>query len=186
MKGYLEAVRTGFANFDAEQSNIDSREEGRPTRVRRMLAKLILSIDRRHDVKVAESIVDLALKNKDLVVGIDLCGDPTKGDSSRLKTAFRKAKEGGLKITVHLGEVNRTSLLCCPPKFEPIRLVWISSLLNLKHRSWTWTYYLIDLDMPRSFPLRQLQKYSSAMCQSKFALVEIIFEIGSLLTELST
>ena len=71
-----------------------------------MMAKLLLSVDRRHDVEVAAKVVRLALENRDLVVGIDVCGDPTKGDVGEFVPAFRRARGGGLKVTVHLGEVS--------------------------------------------------------------------------------
>jgi len=67
---------------------------------------LILSVDRRHTLQQAEEIVDLALANSRRgVVGIDLCGNPLRGDVSTLKPAFARAKASGLHITLHFGEV---------------------------------------------------------------------------------
>jgi adenosine deaminase len=46
-------------------------------------ACLILSVDRRNTATEAIEVVDLAIKHQDDgVAGIDLCGDPSKGDVS--------------------------------------------------------------------------------------------------------
>ena len=46
-----------------------------------MRAFLILSIDRRNTVIEAEEVINLAIKYQSAgVVGVDLCGDPAKGD----------------------------------------------------------------------------------------------------------
>ena len=105
LSAYLSAVRAGFDAF-------------RPQRG--MLAKLLLSVDRRHSAEMAERVVELALGNRDLVVGIDLCGDPTRGDAALFVPAFAKASEAGLRITVHLGEVGRS----CSEVFWLSALMW--------------------------------------------------------------
>jgi adenosine deaminase len=54
-------------------------------------AYLILSVDRRNTPAEAEEVVDLALKY-DSIVGVDVCGDPAKGDvgSSHLHSLVQK------------------------------------------------------------------------------------------------
>lgn len=75
-----------------------------------MSTKLILSIDRRNTAAEAMEVVDLAIKHRpSAVVGIDLCGDPLKGDISIYRAAFVKAKHHGLKLTVHFAEVPASS-----------------------------------------------------------------------------
>ena len=93
---------------------------------------LILSIDRRMTPCQAMDVVKLAshfgergtwrqsLESPQLapyVVGIDLCGNPTKGDVSQLTEAFNEARRSCLKITVHLAEVpsqaQMRNLTCC-------------------------------------------------------------------------
>ena len=69
--------------------------------------RLILSIDRRHDISTATSILDIAKRHKGKVVGIDLCGDPTKrpnGEVSIFTSHFIEVKKAGLYITVHFAE----------------------------------------------------------------------------------
>ena len=71
-----------------------------------MSTYLILSIDKSNTAEEAMEVVDLALKYRHRgVVGIDLCGNPLRGDVSTFRDAFIKAKQHGLKITIHFGEV---------------------------------------------------------------------------------
>ncbi|KAL6720012.1 hypothetical protein ACLMJK_001933 [Lecanora helva] len=75
-----------------------------------MSTYLILSIDRRNTLKQAQKVVELALKFRNRgVVGIDLCGDPSKGDVSIFAPAFIEAKKAGLKVTLHFAEVPQSS-----------------------------------------------------------------------------
>jgi adenosine deaminase len=71
----------------------------------RMRTFLILSIDRRNTPAEAEEVVDLAIKYQSSgVVGVDLCGDPVKGDVRIFADAFARAKAAGLKMTLHFAE----------------------------------------------------------------------------------
>jgi len=75
-----------------------------------MKTSLILSIDRSNTSAIAKEVVDLALAYRDQgVVGIDLCGDPARGDVSIFQPAFKRAKEAGLKITLHFAEAPQSS-----------------------------------------------------------------------------
>lgn len=69
---------------------------------------VIASLDRRMSVEVMEEIVDLAIRLKDEglgLAGVDLCGDPNKGNVEEWKHIFEKARIGGLGITLHIAEV---------------------------------------------------------------------------------
>lgn len=73
-----------------------------------ILVKLLISINRKQDYESAEENINLAIQFKEkypeYVVGIDLSGDPTAGDSFlKLLEISRKA---GLRITAHCAEVN--------------------------------------------------------------------------------
>ena len=71
-----------------------------------MRAFLILSVDRKNTAAEAQEVVDLALKYQLAgVVGIDICGNPAKGDVSIYTDAFARARTSGLKLTVHFAEI---------------------------------------------------------------------------------
>lgn len=92
---YIDLVLDCIENFDQKD---------------KMSTCLILSIDRRNTLEQAIEVVDLALTFRDRgIVGIDLCGDPSKGDVSVFPPAFVKAREAGLKITLHFAEIPASS-----------------------------------------------------------------------------
>jgi adenosine deaminase len=76
-----------------------------------MRTSLLLSIDRRHSLTVAQSIVSLASTLRfSGVVGIDLCGDPSFPNSiSHFTPAFHAARAQGLKCTLHFAEAPQSS-----------------------------------------------------------------------------
>ena len=92
----------------------------------KMSTYLILSVDRRHTQAEAEEIVDLAVKYRARgVVGIDLCGDPSRGNVSMFREPFAKARDYGLKLTLHFAEVQASSTekeLATLLSYEPERL----------------------------------------------------------------
>jgi len=72
-----------------------------------IVTKFLVSIDRRNGPAVAEETIDLAHKYQsvtDVVVGVDLSGDPMAGNSSDFTPALIRAKSLGLKTAVHLAE----------------------------------------------------------------------------------
>lgn len=91
---YIEAVLASIDDFGRES----------------LSTYLILSIDRRNTTSEAMHVVDLAIKYcLRGVVGIDLCGDPSKGDVSNFREPFRKAKANDLRITLHFAEIPASS-----------------------------------------------------------------------------
>ncbi|AWP08253.1 putative adenosine deaminase-like protein isoform 9 [Scophthalmus maximus] len=80
------------------------KEEGLDIDVR-----FLVAIDRRNGPQVAMETVELAeeflLSSNGLVVGLDLSGDPTVGDGKSLLPALERAKNCGLKLSLHLSEV---------------------------------------------------------------------------------
>ncbi|MCJ1258957.1 hypothetical protein MMC24_006791 [Lignoscripta atroalba] len=93
-----------------QQQRLEQQSQAEQQTQEIMASYLILSIDRRNSVEQAMEVVDLAIRFQTLgVVGIDLCGDPTKGDVSIYRETFLKAKTHGLKITLHFAEVPASS-----------------------------------------------------------------------------
>lgn len=100
--------------------SLGERARERPDEAEKMEVYLILSIDRGMTAEQAMQVVDEAIcyqykpddpeSRNAYVVGVDLCGNPTKGDVSIFTPAFKKAKKAGLSITVHFAEIPQSSL----------------------------------------------------------------------------
>ena len=78
---------------------------------------IILSIDRSMSLLQATQVFDLAVKyqrrddnSRGQIVGIDLCGNPCKGDVEIFTPVFKRAKEVGLGITAHFAEVRQSAM----------------------------------------------------------------------------
>ncbi|RPB29802.1 adenosine deaminase [Terfezia boudieri ATCC MYA-4762] len=93
---YIEAVLNSINDYNTSSST--------------MKTYLILSIDRRDTPEKAQESINLATRYQGWgVVGVDLCGDPLKGDIASFRPHFAQARAAGLKITLHFGEVAKTS-----------------------------------------------------------------------------
>ncbi|GAA6224044.1 adenosine deaminase-like protein [Lates japonicus] len=94
-KKYIETVIRAIQLCKNEGLDIDVR--------------FLVAIDRRNGEKVAMETVELAeeflMSSDGLVVGLDLSGDPTVGDGKSLLPALQRAKNCGLKLSLHLAEV---------------------------------------------------------------------------------
>ncbi|XP_029379166.1 N6-Methyl-AMP deaminase isoform X1 [Echeneis naucrates] len=94
-KGYIETVIRAIQLCKDEGLDIDVR--------------FLVAIDRRNGTQVAMETVALAeqflLSSDGLVVGLDLSGDPTVGNGKALLPALERAKNCGLKMSLHLSEV---------------------------------------------------------------------------------
>jgi adenosine deaminase len=90
--GYVSAVLSAMASAQAANPGIHTR--------------LLLSVDRRNTAAEAHEVVALAQRFRDRgVVGVDLCGDPAKGDVATFTPAFAEARAtDGLGITIHFAE----------------------------------------------------------------------------------
>ncbi len=95
-EAYVSTILSAIADFNAVHASA------------RLRTRLILSVDRRHDLATASGVVELAIALKDKgVVGVDLCGDPTARPAGEVKLftpVFEAAREAGLGITVHFAE----------------------------------------------------------------------------------
>uniref|UniRef100_A0A3Q0SRV5 N6-Methyl-AMP deaminase n=2 Tax=Heroini TaxID=318529 RepID=A0A3Q0SRV5_AMPCI len=108
-KSYIETVIKAIQQCKDEGVDIDVR--------------FLVAIDRRNGTEVALETVNLAeefmLSSDGLVVGVDLSGDPTVGHGRYLLPALQKAKNSGLKLSLHLSEIpsqlDETDLLLSLP-----------------------------------------------------------------------
>ncbi|RAH40969.1 putative adenosine deaminase [Aspergillus brunneoviolaceus CBS 621.78] len=126
---YLTTVLDTIAEFGLQQqqqppanaSTLPS-ESGASTKKAAMTTNLILAIDRgTMTAQDAMEVVQLAIKYRSpspgtrpstqpqkaggAVIGLDICGNPTKGDIALYAPAIALAKAAGLGVTVHFAEV---------------------------------------------------------------------------------
>lgn len=93
--GYVQAILDAIAAFE-------SAGPAPPT----LRTRLILSVDRRNTPEEALEVVALARQFRDAgVVGVDLCGDPSRGGIAALGPALAQVHAiPGLGLTLHFAE----------------------------------------------------------------------------------
>lgn len=126
-RSYMDAVMKGLkAVEDVDAVLFDSdlkRDLGGDTKKKKIYVRLLLSIDRRETTSAALDTVNLAMEMKDQgVVGIDLSGNPVVGEWETYLPALKHAKELGIPITVHCGEVPNRKEIQAVLDFCPQRL----------------------------------------------------------------
>ncbi|KAI8439978.1 hypothetical protein MSG28_001427 [Choristoneura fumiferana] len=91
-----------------------------------IISKLIISIDRRCSPMAAEETSDMAIEfyksYPDIVVGIELSGDPTAGSFDDFVPALSNARKAGLKVTLHCGEICNPKEVMQMLDFKPERI----------------------------------------------------------------
>ncbi|XP_076886140.1 N6-mAMP deaminase-like [Bidens hawaiensis] len=110
-RSYMEAVIDGLrsassSNLDINFSSDDFELFSKFKTEKKIIVRLLLSIDRRESTASAMETVNLALEMKGMgVIGIDLSGNPTVGEWATFLPALKFAREQGLSVTLHCGEV---------------------------------------------------------------------------------
>ncbi|XP_076937260.1 N6-mAMP deaminase-like isoform X1 [Bidens hawaiensis] len=110
-RSYMEAVIDGLrstssSNLDINFSSDDFEKFSKFKTEKKIIVRLLLSIDRRESTASAMETVNLALEMKGMgVIGIDLSGNPTVGEWETFLPALKFAREQGLSVTLHCGEV---------------------------------------------------------------------------------
>jgi len=89
--GVVEAVADGI------------RAAERDTGVR---AQMIGIMSRTYDTETCHRELDALLAHRDHLVAIDLAGDELKFPAALFKEHFKRARDAGLQVTVHAGEVD--------------------------------------------------------------------------------
>lgn len=91
-----------------------------------ILVKLIISINRRESIISASENVDIAIRfhklHPDIICGVDLCGDPTSKHFSTFKAPLQIARDNGLKLALHCGEIENKEEIYEMLKFGMNRL----------------------------------------------------------------
>lgn len=71
----------------------------------KIIARLILSIDRTQTLEQALETLKLAEIDREYIVGLDLSGDPNVKSFERFHPVFNQAKQMNLSTTIHIGEL---------------------------------------------------------------------------------
>jgi adenosine deaminase len=112
-RDYVEAILQVLNDFETrehqryEQEIIDRQDVS----VRLpMVCRFIVAVDRSQTQQDATANVNLAIdffqkEGSRMVVGVDLGGNPTKQDFRDFQPVFQKARDAGLQVTIHCGEV---------------------------------------------------------------------------------
>jgi adenosine deaminase len=116
---YVVIVSNAIHEFSSSAQNKQDTGEDK------LHTRLILSIDRKNSLHEAMEVIALAAKYRDHgVVGVDLCGNPTRKPLSHLSPAFAEAAAQGLAITLHFAEITQdgTTELELMLEWQPSRL----------------------------------------------------------------
>lgn len=122
LEGYVRMLLGVFVRFDEYQQ--------RQRMPWPMTVRLLLSIDRTGTLEKAMETVALAQRLRaeasceasKYIVGVDFSGNPTRGTFASFVPAFQAARDAGLKIAVHTGEVDHHSDNASILQFRPERL----------------------------------------------------------------
>lgn len=93
-----------FSMLEYVRAVVDGIERARVGR--RIVVKLLLSINRAQSVAVAERIVALAASFGAPVVGVDFSGNPAVNCAADYAGALAAARRHGLKLALHVGELD--------------------------------------------------------------------------------
>ncbi|XP_068627981.1 adenosine deaminase-like protein [Battus philenor] len=91
-----------------------------------IIATLIISINRSNSASEAEEIANIAIeyqkKCPDIVVGIELSGNPGVGSFVDFENALTRARNAGLKVALHCGEISNPEEILQMLQFKPDRI----------------------------------------------------------------
>ncbi|CAN6169119.1 unnamed protein product [Urochloa humidicola] len=139
IKGLKAVVAVDVVLFDSNSRTNDTLtctptiELDGDTRKKRIYVRLLLSIDRRETTLAALDTVNLALEMKGQgVIGIDLSGNPVVGEWETYLPALQRAKELGIPITIHCGEVANRKEIQAVLDFCPQRLGHVCCLNDVE------------------------------------------------------
>ncbi|XP_058194378.1 N6-mAMP deaminase [Rhododendron vialii] len=137
-QSYMEAVLKGLRDVTTVEVDLAPQDLGMgnpvnsggsgnlcngTARKQKIYVRLLLSIDRRETTDSAMETVKLALEMRHLgVTGIDLSGNPIVGEWATFLPALQFAREEGLSITLHCGEVPNTEEIQSMLDFLPGRI----------------------------------------------------------------
>jgi adenosine deaminase len=101
-RDYVETILATLQEFEQEQKCASSS-------LLPLTCRFLVAVDRSQSLNDAQEHVDLAVnmaQESEYVVGVDLGGNPTKGDFGSLVQILQRARDAGLKVTLHCAEVS--------------------------------------------------------------------------------
>lgn len=130
-----------------------------------IMVKLILSIDRSHSLQTSQEALDLIVemhkKHPDIIVGVDLSGNPNKNEF--FEELFIKARKNGLFITLHCGEVKNNYEVLNMLNFKPDRIGHGTCIhFNYGGSTKTWDLYK-SLEIPVGNALNIFRAYKKCI-----------------------
>lgn len=113
-KQYVEVILDAMSSFEQQEHaryNHESSRIDKNNYIRLpLIPRLIISVDRSGTVEAAEENINLATEMmrsgySKYLVGVELGGNPTKNDFRIFEPVFKKARDRGLKVSIHCGEI---------------------------------------------------------------------------------
>ena len=113
-KQYVETILDAMSTFEQKEHARYNHESGcidkKDCISFPLIPRLIISVDRSGTVEAAEENVNLAIeltrsRYSKYIVGVELGGNPTKNDFRVFEPVFKKARDHGLKVSIHCGEI---------------------------------------------------------------------------------
>ncbi|XP_066400530.1 N6-mAMP deaminase-like [Miscanthus floridulus] len=136
IKGLKEVEAVDVALFDSNfrtNETLNSKLLDGDAKKKKIYVRLLLSIDRRETTSAAMDTVNLAMEMKDQgVIGIDLSGNPVVGEWETYLPALQHAKNLGIPITIHCGEVANRKEIQAVLDFFPQRLGHVCCLNDVE------------------------------------------------------
>ncbi|NP_001132566.1 N6-mAMP deaminase [Zea mays] len=143
-RSYMDAVIKGLkavedvdvelfgSNFRTNETLSSKLLDG-VTKKKKIYVRLLLSIDRRETTSAALDTVNLAVEMMDQgVIGIDLSGNPVVGEWETYLPALQHAKNMGIPVTIHCGEVANRKEIQAVLDFCPQRLGHVCCLNDVE------------------------------------------------------
>lgn len=102
---YMAGAYTGTERL-APEAIVSAVCEGRDEAVSEYSVRvgLILIVGRELDIQRGQRVIDLALKYRSKICGVDLAGDEHRFPPHLFHNVFARAREAGIPITIHAGE----------------------------------------------------------------------------------
>ena len=109
---YIETIINVMRKFEEEELERYNRQKNSKNdgffRLP-LIPRLIVSVDRSGTVEQAEENISLAIdlfqEGNPFIIGVELGGNPTKNDFRDFQIAFERARNAGLPVAIHCGEV---------------------------------------------------------------------------------